>query len=125
MKPRRALLLVDHGSRQAAANELLEQIGGLVRARRPDLVVELAHMEIATPSLEEGVAACISAGAREIVIHPYFLAPGLHTQHTIPELVAKSAARHPDVALRISQPLGLHEKLLDVVIERFDETAFD
>ncbi|MCA9617054.1 MAG: hypothetical protein KC586_30040, partial [Myxococcales bacterium] len=56
----KALLLVDHGSRRAEANALLGQIAALVAARRPELVVEVAHMELAPPTVAEAFAACVA-----------------------------------------------------------------
>jgi sirohydrochlorin ferrochelatase len=120
----RALLIVDHGSRQPDANRLVERVAERVRERRPDLIVEHGHMEIAEPSLADAVARCVSAGATDIVVHPYFLGSGRHTSETIPALVARVAAEHPGVTLRISDPLGLHDKLVDVVLERIG-THFD
>ena len=124
-RPVRALLLVDHGSRQPAAHTLLLSMARRAAARRPDLHVEIAHMEITRPSLAEGVAACQRAGAREIVVHPYFLSPGLHTSATLPRLIEQAAAAHPELEIRLSEPLGEHEKLLDVVLERVDAVAFE
>jgi sirohydrochlorin ferrochelatase len=112
-----AILLVDHGSRRAEANDQLEKIARLIR-RRGHRIVIAAHMELAEPSIAAGVDACVAAGAREIVVHPYLLAPGRHSTTDIPELAAEAASRHPDVTIRVSEPLGVHEKLVDVVLER-------
>ncbi len=117
----RAILLVDHGSRRAAANELLGQIAERLRERTPSCVVEIAHMEIAKPSIADGIAACAAAGVDEIVVHPYFLGPGRHTSETIPELVAEAARAHTGIAIRISPPLGIHPKLVDVILDRIRE----
>ena len=116
----RAILLVDHGSRRTAANELLGQIAERLRERTPSCVVEIAHMEIATPSIADGIAACAAAGADEIVVHPYFLAPGNHSTHDIPRLVDEAALRHPGLRVTVSEPLGLHPKLVDVILDRVD-----
>ncbi len=113
-----AILLVDHGSRRAEANEQLESIAQLLRDRDPERIVRVAHMEIASPTIAEGIAACVEAGAREIVVHPYLLAPGRHSREDIPALAAEAAADHPGVTVRVSEPLGVHEKLVDVVLER-------
>lgn len=115
-----AILLVDHGSRRPEANAQLETLAERLRSRLPDRVVETAHMELAPPSVHEGVAACVAAGAEEIVVHPFFLGPGRHTREDIPRLVREAAARHPGLRVRISEPLGLHEKLVDLVLERID-----
>jgi sirohydrochlorin ferrochelatase len=115
-----AILLVDHGSRRPEANAQLEALADAVRARDPERFVTIAHMELAPPSIAEGVAACAAAGASEVLVHPYFLGPGNHTRHDVPRLVAEAQQKHPDLKLRISEPLGLHEKIVDVVLERID-----
>jgi sirohydrochlorin ferrochelatase len=120
-----AILLVDHGSRRSAANEQLEEVARLIRARDPGRIVRVAHMEIAPPTLADGIAECVAAGATEIVVHPYLLAPGRHSQEDIPAQAAAAAAGHAGVRVRVSQPLGLHEKIVDVVLERVAETKGD
>ena len=62
-------------------------------------------------------------GADAIVVHPYFLGPGNHTRNDIPKLVAAAAARHADLEITISDPLGLHTKLIDVVLERISDAT--
>jgi sirohydrochlorin ferrochelatase len=119
----RAILLVDHGSRVASANEALEVLADQVRNRLPDRVVRIAHLELARPDVGEGIDACVAAGATEIVVHPYFLGPGRHTSHDIPRLVEAAAARHPGVRVRLTPALGPHEKLVDVIIERVADVS--
>ena len=116
-----AILLVDHGSRHADANALLEEMARRIRAREPDRIVRIAHMELASPSIAEGVDACVGAGATEIVVHPYLLAPGRHSSEDIPRMVREAACRHPGVDVRTSEPFGAHEKLVDVILERVAE----
>ena len=120
---KRAVLLVDHGSRREEANSQLDALAERVRARLPDRFVQLAHMELAEPSIEQGVDACVAAGAQEIVVHPYFLGPGNHTRDDIPRLVAEATARHAGLRVAISEPLGLHDKLVDVVLARVEEAG--
>lgn len=120
MKP--AILLVDHGSRRAAANEQLETLAERVRAREPGRTVAIAHLELAPPTIADGLASCAAAGAREVIVHPFFLAPGNHTTHDIPRLVEEAARRHPGLRVRVSAALGLHEKIVDVVLERVEES---
>ena len=121
---KRAILLVDHGSRRSQANEQLERIAELVAERVPETIVHVAHMEIAEPDIPHGVDACAADGADEIIVHPYFLAPGNHSTNDIPRLVRAAAARHPGLRVRVSEPLGVHPKLVDVILDRVD-TAGD
>ena len=112
---RRAILIVDHGSRRSEANEHLGRVADAVRARRTDVIVETAHLEIAEPSIATGLERCVEAGAQTIVVHPYFLGPGRHTHQDIPKLVEEASALYPDVEIRISEPLGMHPGFIDAV----------
>jgi sirohydrochlorin ferrochelatase len=119
----RAVLLVDHGSRVASANQALEQVADQLRARLPDRLVRIAHLEIEPPSIGEGIDACVAEGATEIAVHPYFLSPGRHTSQDIPREVEAAAARHPGVRVRITPALGPDPKLIDVIVERLAATS--
>jgi sirohydrochlorin ferrochelatase len=116
----RAILLVDHGSQHASANALLGRIADALRARLPGALVEVAHMELAEPSLAAALARCAELGAREVVVCPYFLGPGRHTTRDIPQLVAQARAAHPALCVRVAAPLGFDERLVDVLLARVD-----
>jgi sirohydrochlorin ferrochelatase len=114
----RAILLVDHGSRRAEANEQLDGIADRLRERVPESIVEVAHLEIALPDIAQGIDGCVKKGATEIIVHPYFLGPGRHTSEDIPAQVESAGANHPGVRIRISEPLGGHPSLIDVILDR-------
>jgi sirohydrochlorin ferrochelatase len=116
----RAVLLVDHGSRRAEANAVLDGVAELLRRRLPGWIVRVAHMELAAPAIGEGVDGCVADGATEIVVHPYFLAPGEHVSQDIPAQVRAAADRHPAVSIRVSEPLGVHPGLVDAIVERIE-----
>nr|MCS5638343.1 cobalamin biosynthesis protein CbiX [Myxococcota bacterium] len=88
MPHRSAWIVIDHGSRQAQANALVVELARQIQLRRPGTIVTHAHMEIASPALDEAVVSCMDRGAEEILVLPYFLSPGRHTQETIPDQVA-------------------------------------
>lgn len=115
---RRAVLLVDHGSRRPEASAQLDALAGRVAERLPGWIVATAHLELVPPTLADGLARCVAAGARDVVIHPFLLAPGRHVVEDLPRLAAEAASQHPGVVVRVSEALGLHEKLVDVVLER-------
>ena len=117
-KPQRAILLVDHGSRSPAANRVIAALARKLRRRLPGSIVEYAHMELAPPTIAEAVDACVAAGAREIVVHPYFLAPGLHSKRDVPARARAAARRLRGVRVRVTEPLGGHDLLVDVVLDR-------
>jgi sirohydrochlorin ferrochelatase len=115
----RAIVLVDHGSRHAAANQTLLDMAELVRAEvGSDWLVVAAHMEIEPPTVAEAIADCVAQGAREIVVQPYFLALGRHASEDIPRLVQQVAKSHPEVTFRVAEPLGAHSLLAKLVALR-------
>ncbi|MBM3803305.1 MAG: sirohydrochlorin cobaltochelatase [Acidimicrobiia bacterium] len=118
-----ALLLVDHGSTQSEANELLPRIAQLVKELSKFEIVCYAHMELAEPTIEQGFDFCVAAGASEIIVHPYFLAPGRHSTSDIPRLAARAASKHDGVRYRVTEPLGLDTKIAQLVIERVEQSA--
>jgi sirohydrochlorin ferrochelatase len=112
------VVLVDHGSRERAANAQLARVANALGRRLADTRVAVAHLSLAAPSIAEAIAACVARGASEIVVVPYFLAPGRHATRDVPRLARAAAARHPGVRIRATAPLGLHPGLIDAVCER-------
>jgi sirohydrochlorin ferrochelatase len=112
------LILIDHGSRRAEANEQLDNMAKRVARLRPDAVVGMAHMEIATPDLATAFTDLVKHGATTIVILPYFLSDGRHLSQDIPQLAAAAAANHPAVPYRIGLALGPHDALAQLLLER-------
>lgn len=115
----RALLVVAHGSRRTASNDEVRQLTNQLRAAAGDefAQVECAFLELADPSIPDGIDCCIAEGATEVVILPYFLSAGRHVVKDIPELVAGSQAKHPAVSLRIAPYLGTAGTLVGSLLE--------
>ncbi|HEY9713355.1 MAG TPA: CbiX/SirB N-terminal domain-containing protein [Chroococcales cyanobacterium] len=113
-----ALLIVDHGSVKQESNLLVEQLAQLIASLRTDLKVHFAHLDLAEPTIEQGFQRCVEDGASEVIVHPYMLAAGRHATEDVPNTVAAIAGRFPHVKVRVTDPLGLHRKLAEVVLER-------
>ena len=116
------VVLVDHGSRREAANAMLHEVAALFRAVSGLSIVEPAHMELAEPTIAQAFERCVEQGARTVVVHPYCLSPGRHSREDIPRLAADAATKHPDVALAVTEPLGLEPRLCEVVMTRVQES---
>lgn len=117
---RKAILLVDHGSRREEANVFLEELARYVRERvDDDTVVHTAHMDIATPSIAAGMRACAKDGAEEVVVVPCFLAPGRHAREDVPRLVEEAVKTiTPTLAWKVADALGAHPLLAELVVLR-------
>ena len=119
----RAILLIDHGSRLEAANAQLEEVALLVAQQAGNgALVAHAHMELAEPSIEAAIDTLVAAGATDLVVVPYFLAPGKHATRDIPRLAREAAAKHAALQLRTAEPLGVHELLARLVLVRANQS---
>jgi sirohydrochlorin ferrochelatase len=117
-----AVIIVDHGSVRAEANEMLEQVADNLRAVRPETPVYVAHMELAEPSIEAAFCAAVNDGATHLVVHPYFLSPGRHSQQDIPTMAADAAGKFPGVRHVVTEPLGLDPLMTELVWKRIDQS---
>jgi sirohydrochlorin ferrochelatase len=117
---KRAVLLVDHGSKRAEANELVETLARALLSG-VDRIVKVAHLEAAAPSIAEGIDACVAEGAQAIVVLPCFLAPGRHTIEDVPRQATEAAARHPGLIVQVAEPVGTHPLMVEILRERLRE----
>ena len=115
----KGILIVDHGSRKAEANDMLRCMANLIQTMAgADVVVRYAHMELAEPDIARGFAECVRAGANDVTVFPYMLSPGRHSTADIPRMVSSAAKSFPDVAFAVTPAFGVHEKLAALVLER-------
>lgn len=114
------IIIVDHGSRLAESNQMLENAAAMFAARFSSKysIVEPAHMEIAEPSIAAAYARCVQRGATRIVVCPFFLGPGKHWTGDIPRLTADAAAQHPHTTYHVTMPLGVDDLILDLLDKR-------
>ena len=118
----RSLLLVAHGSRRAESNAEIGRLAARLAERagaRFDLV-EHAFLELAEPSIPDGVTRCVGHGATEVNVVPYFLARGTHVAEDIPEQIDIARAAHPETDIRITDYLGTSDALVDVLVALAD-----
>ena len=115
----RSILIIDHGSTRDEANHMLSCVENLLQQMVGDgVIVRHAHMELSEPSISQGFAACVKAGATEVIAFPYMLSPGKHVTRDVPRLVAEAARDFPNIAFRVADAFGVHEKLAELVALR-------
>jgi sirohydrochlorin ferrochelatase len=115
----RSILIIDHGSVRAEANHMLSCVANLLQHMVGDgVLVRYAHMELAQPSIPQGFAECVSAGATEVIAFPYMLSPGKHVTRDIPRLVEEAAREFPQVTFRVTDAFGVNEKLAELIASR-------
>jgi sirohydrochlorin cobaltochelatase len=67
-----AIILFSHGARDPRWKEPIINVQKLILAQNPDLTVELAFLELMTPSLEELIADFSSKNITEVTLVPIF-----------------------------------------------------
>ena len=114
-----ALLVIAHGSRRTESNDeiraLTRRVAEQAGAAYP--IVRCAFLELAEPSIPDGIEQCIRAGAREVIVLPYFLSAGRHVAQDIPNEVRGKQEEHPQVTIRIAPYLGAHTDIADLLLK--------
>ena len=115
----KALLVVAHGSRRAQSNDEVRALTERVRDSAGDryAAVECAFLELAEPSIPDGLSRLIKQGAARITVMPYFLAAGRHVAEDIPAEVEPIRRQHPDVAIEIAPYLGTSATMAALVLD--------
>ena len=111
----RHVVLVGHGSRSADANATLATLAAGM-ARDLGEPVHPAYLEMARPDIPETLRAVIAAGAKRILVVPFFLTPGMHVRRDIVEIVAAVRVEH-EVAIEIAPFLGAHPAIGSLLTE--------
>jgi sirohydrochlorin cobaltochelatase len=120
---RRGLLVIGHGSRRDEANATLRDVARRLADGATFVLVEAVFLELSEPTIEQGYGHLVDAGCTDIVAHPFFLFPGLHTTSDIPAQLHEAARRHPGARWTVTEPLGLHPGVVQAALARIEEAA--
>ena len=115
-------LYVGHGSRDSDGNEEFIAFIESIRRQTPGSPCEIAFLELATPTIEDGVDRCVERGADRIVVVPVILLAASHVKIEIPEWLDLSRKKHPHVEIVYGRNIGLHAQIVDMLAQRFVET---
>ncbi|MEW5745558.1 MAG: precorrin-8X methylmutase [Nitrospirota bacterium] len=116
-----SIILIGHGSPRKEANNL-EHIGamlhGMLHAGCSSDCVKVSYLQFTEPSIMDTITAQVKSGATKVILHPFFLSAGMHVTKDIPEMIEEARGRYPHVEFVYTEPLGTHEKLARIVMER-------
>lgn len=117
---RTAVLILGHGSRVARANAEFEALVAAFRARRPDLDVAHAYIELAAPLLADGLSRA-AGRAERVVLLPLFLLAAGHVKDDVPEALAAARAAFPGTRFEAARVLGAVNGMADLALARAAE----
>lgn len=123
MLERTGLLIVGHGTRSERGQaEFLEAVA-LVARMVPHTPVVASYLELARPTIAEGIAQLAAQGVERIVVLPLLLFAAGHAKEDIPAAVRATAAAFPHIEFVQASHLGCQERLLRLSARRFEEAA--
>lgn len=117
------LLLVAHGSRNAAGVAEAHQLGAEVSMACPDLRVATGFLELADPPAGLVLDDLVARGCARITVQPLMLLAAGHGKNDVPAIALEGRARHPGVEFAFGSPLGVVPELLAVAQMRLKEAA--
>ncbi|MEC4676742.1 MAG: precorrin-8X methylmutase [Nitrospirota bacterium] len=119
------IVIAGHGSPENNANNLdhvARLLHEMIHPGCSEDCVRAAYLRFAKPGIMEAITSCVRDGAKEVIIHPYFLSSGAHASKDIPGIIREAGKKYPEVQFVCTEPLGVHNKMVQVVLERI-ETA--
>jgi sirohydrochlorin ferrochelatase len=120
-RPEIGIVLIAHGSRRPEANRDLFALAERFRASGYPRTYA-AFLELAEPSIPEAGDQCIEAGARLVILTPYFLSAGQHVVRDLENFRLDLETRHPGTEIRLANPLGPHPLLDEILRQRIAAT---
>lgn len=116
-----ALLIAGHGSRDPDG---IAEFLGLARHFREqdrDQDMEIAFLEFARPTIQEGIDRLVQCGATRIVVLPGVLMAAGHAKNDMAGEVQRARQRYPHVETLMGRPLEVEPMLLDLCRLRYQE----
>lgn len=117
-----AVLYVAHGTRVAAGIEEARAFVERAKKRTRLPIQEMCFLELAEPTIEQGVANCVAQGATSIAIVPILLLTANHAKEDIPDAIEPLKARFPHIRFSYGKPFGIDRRLILQLFQRIQES---
>jgi sirohydrochlorin cobaltochelatase len=121
-KEETAILVVGRGSSDPDANSDLFKASRLFYEGRPYPLVETAYVSMTPPSVHEGLERLKRLGAKKIAVFSYFLFTGV-LEERIRNQSEEFTGENPGLAISYAGYFGPHEKIVDLVMDRYREAV--
>ena len=121
-KEETSVLVVGRGSSDPDANSDLFKVSRLFYEGRPYPMVETAYVSMTPPSIHEGLERLKRLGAKKIAVFSYFLFTGV-LEGRIRHQSEEFNGENPGLAISYVGYFGPHEKVVDLVMDRYREAV--
>ena len=114
-------LVIGHGSLHAGSGAAMIRVAARLHDLHNLPLTGAGFLNFSEPSFEYALQRLINKGAQQIVVVPYFLVPGYFVRVSLAEKVA--AAQKAYNQLQLAEPMGDHQAMADLVVERAQAAA--
>ncbi|MBL8826265.1 MAG: sirohydrochlorin chelatase [Planctomycetaceae bacterium] len=115
------LLVIGHGTRDTEGLAEFEQVVAHAAERYADQVVERGYLELAEPTILQGIARLVERGVRRIDVVPLLLFAAGHARRDIPALLAEARGQFSQVEIVQHDVLGCHPRVVELSALRYRE----
>ncbi|HJN02654.1 MAG TPA: precorrin-8X methylmutase [Nitrospinota bacterium] len=123
---KKGFLIVAHGSRKDGANQQVKNLVNELNNYFQSVMFEPAFMELASPTIEDGIKALAKKNMDQLIAYPYFLFKGMHFTKDIPNLIQNIINKlEKKVDFKMLDPIGQHPKITDLVQEELYDEVID
>ncbi|WP_070119527.1 sirohydrochlorin chelatase [Bacillus marinisedimentorum] len=119
-----AILYIGHGSRTEAGNRQFAGFIGRTSSRVKAPIQEFAFLELAAPSIEQGIGRCIERGASRIIAMPVLLSSGIHALVDIPSALERAEDNFPEVEFVYGDVLSKGSGMAGILAGKLAEKGF-
>ncbi|MBO8171520.1 MAG: sirohydrochlorin chelatase [Bacillaceae bacterium] len=118
-----AILFVGHGSKDPEGNEEVRRFVASLDLSVSDTIIETCFLEFEQPDIGQGIETCVKKGATRVVLIPIILFPAGHAKLHIPAAIDEAREKYPDVTFTYGRPIGVHDRVLDILSARLEEAG--
>ena len=108
-----ALLLVGHGSRDPDGQREFLAFATKVQRAAGQRPVVPCFLELAEPTIPQGLARCLELGYRDIAAVPVLLFAARHNKRDVPMEFDRVREQHPDLRIRYARHFGITTEIVD------------
>jgi len=112
---RQGLILLAHGARDPRWREPFERLLERVCAKRPELAVRLAFLELMSPDLLTAGEELVATGSKALRIVPVFFGQGGHVRDDVPVLIEALRKQFPGVGVTLGRAAGEDGGVIDAL----------
>jgi sirohydrochlorin cobaltochelatase len=117
----RPLLLIGHGTRDEQGRQTFLDFAEAYHQLDPSRPVVPCFLELTTPTIQEGVDACVAQGYTDFSVLPILLFAARHNKFDVTNELDRARAKYPQIKFHYGRHFGITPPILDLWNDRLAE----